>query len=490
VDVPIGDLNHDGRVSIDTYVKTQFSRYLLPEIWPAAVGTYSFVNNIPSLGIDPSSFIGGDGYALGPDEAHFSSFCSNRGTCDTSSGVCKCDPGYSGGACQRAVCPNSCSGHGVCKSIEQVASSALSRHFVASNDGVNIYSGLASPFHYSLWDADSLFQCICDPGFTGPDCSLRTCPFGFDPLISSLPRACNNAACNQESQIFGFDAGQGNVSYRLMFTTLMGQTYTTNDFMVITSVDLSSDSVSNLIVKKNIEAALESLPNNATGLVNVSVSGGGPSSSSPRVTIRVTFLQHSGNLPEMQALLGTGLSGFSSGTPAVLQPSFGVQTFRLSGVLTSTTVQVRLHPLDLKHVRVDPSISSLTDPTLSLSAVAIGGTASSSDVSTALKTAISSIPSLSYDFPDIATSLYVSCLSTTPATFTCTVALPNRQWGANPMTLTVSTPATVSQTPYTLSIDGNSDSTECSDRGMCDRSSGLCVCFNGYSGASCDRQSV
>ncbi len=25
--------------------------------------------------------------------------------------------------------------------------------------------------------------CDCDPGYTGPDCSLRTCPYGIDPLF-------------------------------------------------------------------------------------------------------------------------------------------------------------------------------------------------------------------------------------------------------------------------------------------------------------------
>ena len=34
---------------------------------------------------------------------------------------------------------------------------------------------------YSLWDAQKIRGCVCDEGFTGYDCSLRSCPRGHDP---------------------------------------------------------------------------------------------------------------------------------------------------------------------------------------------------------------------------------------------------------------------------------------------------------------------
>jgi len=92
--------------------------------------------------------------------------CSNKGTCDRSSGLCTCYPGYDGVACQRASCPgfpNSCSGHGVCKTIKQLAAA----------DNGNFYD---------LWDKDKTMGCECDNGYSGPDCSLRTCKVGVDPL--------------------------------------------------------------------------------------------------------------------------------------------------------------------------------------------------------------------------------------------------------------------------------------------------------------------
>jgi hypothetical protein len=53
--------------------------------------------------------------------AHQITECSNRGTCDRSSGECTCFPGFTGAGCQRTACPNDCSGHGTCVSIKQMA---------------------------------------------------------------------------------------------------------------------------------------------------------------------------------------------------------------------------------------------------------------------------------------------------------------------------------------------------------------------------------
>jgi hypothetical protein len=100
------------------------------------------------------------------DSAHWYMECSNKGKCDRTSGECSCYDGYDGVACQRASCPgypNSCSGHGVCKTIKQLAHA----------DNYNVYE---------LWDRDTTMGCECDSGYTGPDCSERICKYGVDPL--------------------------------------------------------------------------------------------------------------------------------------------------------------------------------------------------------------------------------------------------------------------------------------------------------------------
>jgi hypothetical protein len=38
------------------------------------------------------------------------------------------------------------------------------------------------PLPYSNWEADAVTMCVCDWGFTGPDCSMKLCSKGDDPL--------------------------------------------------------------------------------------------------------------------------------------------------------------------------------------------------------------------------------------------------------------------------------------------------------------------
>jgi hypothetical protein len=89
--------------------------------------------------------------------------CSNRGTCDRSSGECQCFANYEGIACERAVCPNGCSQAGICFTEEQLAAEA-------------------SRTYSTPWDAEMQLGCICDLGRRGPDCSLLECPSGSDVL--------------------------------------------------------------------------------------------------------------------------------------------------------------------------------------------------------------------------------------------------------------------------------------------------------------------
>lgn len=97
------------------------------------------------------------------DTAHYYMECSNKGICDRSSGQCACFSGYEGSSCQRASCPNDCSGRGTCETISRLAQ-------------------LAGGNEYNLWDADITLGCACDPGYSGPDCSEQVCKFGIDPL--------------------------------------------------------------------------------------------------------------------------------------------------------------------------------------------------------------------------------------------------------------------------------------------------------------------
>lgn len=62
-------------------------------------------------------------------------------------------------------------------------------------------SGVQSALDYALWDADKAQSCVCDAGFTGPDCSLRQCPRNDDPIEVGLGN-CGGVPCRFEKQAF------------------------------------------------------------------------------------------------------------------------------------------------------------------------------------------------------------------------------------------------------------------------------------------------
>lgn len=87
--------------------------------------------------------------------------CSNRGACDGASGICACFDGFEGPACQRVRCPSDCSGNGKCRLLKELP--------------------MVQQVGYSSWELERVQVCRCDGGWTGLDCSQRICPYGDDP---------------------------------------------------------------------------------------------------------------------------------------------------------------------------------------------------------------------------------------------------------------------------------------------------------------------
>jgi hypothetical protein len=148
VDSPKGDLNHDNTIenadASNIIVSSTVYPYGTTEMFPKVVDSA--------------------GTAL-DNSAHAYMECSNKGICDRTTGMCECFVGYDGSACQRASCPNDCSGHGTCESISKLA----------SNEFSNVYA---------LWDKDATMGCNCDAGYGAADCSTRECKYGVDPLYA------------------------------------------------------------------------------------------------------------------------------------------------------------------------------------------------------------------------------------------------------------------------------------------------------------------
>lgn len=126
--------------------------------------------------------------ATATDTAHQPAVCSNRGTCDHTTGNCVCDYGFSGLSCNRMSCPNSCGKHGECRSMKLNAQ---------RKD-----KGLPPAVRYdAIWDSDMVHGCVCEDGYGGGDCSQRMCPTGDDPLTGASTDALFGFQKNEKQTV-------------------------------------------------------------------------------------------------------------------------------------------------------------------------------------------------------------------------------------------------------------------------------------------------
>jgi hypothetical protein len=221
------------------------------------------------------------------------------GICNRATGVCKCRSGFMGAACQMTRCPGGvetgkdCSGHGICMPMREAAE---------YDDGY----ALRYATTYTLWDQHKIMGCVCDPGWTEYDCSLRTCPFGDDPLVTT--------GTSDEVQAIDCLCSSGCAgTFRLSFRNELTSTiaYGAN--------------------AATVKAALEALRTIIT--VTVTVDGGSAVCDADGASARVTFTHQSGNLPSLK--VESSLTQ-SSGTPALAIVADGASSSYGS---TTATVQ-------------------------------------------------------------------------------------------------------------------------------------------------------
>ncbi|KAJ0395632.1 hypothetical protein P43SY_003288 [Pythium insidiosum] len=124
--------------------------------------------------------------------AHALVECSNAGVCDRSKGDCVCNSGFTGAACNRLACPNDCSGHGTCLTMEELARAST---FNGERMG---WTYGAVPNKKETWDYDMVRGCLCNPGWEGHDCAMQSCPTGDDPLTVYLPNGSPQVSEIQE----------------------------------------------------------------------------------------------------------------------------------------------------------------------------------------------------------------------------------------------------------------------------------------------------
>lgn len=148
------------------------------------------------------------GYPTSDELAHDALVeCSGKGACDRVTGACECPHPFTGGACELLACPGAereagaCAGKGRCLSMRELAIHAESN----GDDASAVYGN--APNVGSTWDADRVFGCLCDEGFTGHDCALRSCVLGDDPGTHGQSNELQLFACRA-------DAGKFTLTFR------------------------------------------------------------------------------------------------------------------------------------------------------------------------------------------------------------------------------------------------------------------------------------
>ncbi|GBG30332.1 Multiple epidermal growth factor-like domains protein 6 [Hondaea fermentalgiana] len=184
---------------------------------------------------------------------HGYSECSDNGTCNRRSGLCECNEGFTGKACQRNECPSDCNGHGQCQTIETFDSS-----------------------YNSLWDHDQTMVCLCDPGYEGPACERRMCPVGDDPLTLRSGFGGDQVDEVQTITITPSANAFDDTSFTLKFTDWTGQLHETRPLAIQT------------LTAMEVTEALQAFPNNVIPSVTVTVTGAGTPFTSA-VAIAITF---------------------------------------------------------------------------------------------------------------------------------------------------------------------------------------------------------
>jgi len=382
--------------------------------------------------------------ASADDDAHHLAECSNRGSCNRSTGQCKCDSMFEGSACERFMCPNDCSGRGRCVSAKNLArfrdpgelrSSCTSADVCKDIDCTERdYSACMSTYTYETWEADNWYGCLCDHGYKGYDCSLRTCARGDDPLTPSQ---------NNEVQLLECHADFGT------FTLSFGRE-TTSPIPVDASVSQVMSAINAL---SSLEGQQPKVAVSWTsGVDRVCISSGN--------LIQVTFLQNFGDLP---LLIPDGKHlGQTSGTETPLITSqkvvFGTKEWE----------DCSLHGT----CDEEKGICNCLDEWITSDGYGNGGTRG--DCGYRQSGTTSSCPG------------EPACLGrgicSGPPNFRCACEAGR----SGPDCALIDCPMGKSWFSFPTDDNKAHSISECSDMGICDRTTGKCKCAEGFVGGACD----
>jgi hypothetical protein len=169
-------------------------------------------------------------------------------------------------------CNKDCNGHGYCVSLRDAGT---------LKDDVNFFSTVA---YSTMWDAERIFGCVCDAGYTGYDCSATICPFGDDPMTISQV---------DETQIIDCSATAGSFTVRFR-----GQLTAPIQWNAIAQTSAESGSALGSGVGESLESKLKALTG-IRGITATFLNSATQMCSTSGQATRVTFTHNPGDVPDM-----------------------------------------------------------------------------------------------------------------------------------------------------------------------------------------------
>jgi hypothetical protein len=370
--------------------------------------------------------------AVATDDAHNLAECSGVGNCDRGSGTCACAANYAGLACERLTCANLCSMHGKCVSMYDF------NHY--KNDDYE-YSAVR-------WDAHKITGCICDDGWGGNDCSIRVCPSGDDPLTKSQVNEQQRFQCEDDLDDTAVK------SFHLKWKGSFSPTI------------YSSDSRDTLVTKlRTMRSVYGSDTRNSYSGISASFSN----STYDRVcapgyqTVTLTFTQDFGDLPDMSIKTNPNSPDFLellTDAKLLTEDVKGTRENKVCGGRGLCNVETGVCFCNAGFASGDGSLTASAGlrgdcSYNSFTVAACGG--------------------------EIACSGHGVCSSSPQYLCTCSIG-----WQG-----TDCSERTCPEGPAFFDLATSNDvahaSVECSNNGICERTSGACVCRPGFTGEACDR---
>ncbi len=362
------------------------------------------------------------------DVAHNPAECSNMGLCDRATGLCICREGFEGIACERQTCPNQCNGVGECQSMF---------YFAQTKDpGFGVIHA-----YENIWDAYKIYGCNCDSNYHGIDCSLRYCPKGDDPLTGTTQISDRNPKQYNEIQRISCKADGGHFTLTFRGKTTVPIPYNAK------AVDLQSK--------------LEALPTIGKGNIKL-VMYSPQACTDYGASWTIEFLQNFGSLPKF--------------VPDKRKLLF-------SNSLSQSTLTVE-KDIDGTKENIECSRRGICDTTSGICDCSFNFDTSNGYNSPGTRGDCGYATDLIQFCPGVvACSAHGECQNN--PTYHCKCS--DGWTGADCSERLCPTGLSWFLLPESDNVAHITSYSECSNAGLCDRTSGQCQCQLGFSGSACER---